>query len=179
MVEARKEWDALEQMLTNQGDDVRARSFKKPVLLVFLRHFGCTFCREALADIAKKRTVIEQGGVEIVFVHMADNETAERYFTRYRLEGVVHVSDPTCAFYAAFGLVKANMTQLFGLQFWIRGFQAGLLDGHGAGQVIGDGFQMPGVFVIRDGEIIERFVHKLPSDRPDYSRLLDCCGVED
>jgi hypothetical protein len=40
---------------------------------------------------------------------------------------------------------------------------------------MGDGFQMPGVFVITDGAIRESFIHKIVSDQPDYEDLLQCC----
>lgn len=177
MVSVNVEKEMLSQMITNEGESLSAISLEQPVLLVFLRHFGCTFCREALADIAEKRSVIESMGVRIVFVHMTKEDIAEKYFQRFDLSGATHISDPDCNYYAAFGLVKGNMTQLFGLQSWIRGFQAGVVDGHGIGPMLGDGFQMPGIFVIQDGSVKESFIHKLASDRPDYEGLAKCCAV--
>ncbi len=170
--------ELLKEMVTNEGASLKALSESKPVLLVFLRHFGCTFCREALADISEEREAIEASGSELVFVHMTDNEIAERYFNRYGLEGVQHISDPECKYYTEFGLVKGNFTQLFGLQSWIRGFSAGVVAGHGIGPQLGDGFQMPGAFVIQDGKIKNSFIHKLASDRVDYLGLVKCCEVE-
>lgn len=178
MVAVNVEQDLLKEMITSEGADLNDLSFRQPVLLVFLRHFGCTFCREALADIAQYRERIETTGAKIVFVHMTENEVAERYFNRYELPGIAHISDPECRFYTAFGLVKGNVTQLFGLQSWIRGFQAGIMEGHGIGPMLGDGFQMPGVFVIQEGKVKESFIHKLASDRPDYLELARCCGVD-
>ncbi len=169
--------DNLRNMRINTGETLFDVSCKSPVLLVFLRHFGCTFCREAMADLSKRRAAIEGSGTQLVFVHMADNETAERYFNRYDLSGVHHVSDPNCDYYIKFGLTKGNFNQLFGLQSWMRGFSAGVIKGHGIGAQLGDGFQMPGVFVLQDGKIIEQFIHKLSSDRPDYEKLVKCCGV--
>lgn len=168
----------MEEMITNEGLSLWDLTFKQPVMLVFLRHFGCTFCREALSDIARTRKRIESMGTQVVFVHMSDNKLAERYFNRYNLAGAPHISDPACQFYASFGLVKGNFTQLFGLQTWIRGFQAGVIRGHDMGLQLGDGFQMPGVFVIQCGEIRDAFIHKLSSDRPDYEDLVkNCCEV--
>ena len=170
----------FEEMKTNTGVSIKELSEENTVLLVFLRHFGCIFCREALADIAKQRPKIEELGSKLVFVHMTDNVVAERYFNRYDLEDVMHISDPQCKFYAHMGLVKGNFTQLFGLQSWIRGFSATVLDGIPVGlQQLGDGFQMPGIFVIKDGEVKESFIHKLASDRPNYENLVrECCAVE-
>jgi len=168
----------IEKMVTNTGATVFSLSSEQPVMLIFLRHFGCVFCREALADISKIKASIEATGVKIVFVHMSTEEIANRYFDRYNLDGAVHVSDPACQYYTNFGLVKGNFTQLFGLKSWIRGFQAGVLDGHGAGAQLGDGFQMPGVFIIQDGEVMGSFIHKLASDRPDYLKLSACCSMD-
>ncbi len=179
MAEKKVNANIIRQMKTNEGDSLGDLSDETTVFLVFLRHFGCTFCREALADIAKRRSNIEEKGIKLVFVHMTDHETAERYFDKYNLEGVPHVSDPECRFYQAFGLVKGNFTQLFGLQSWIRGFQVGVMEGHGVGPMLGDGFQMPGIFVIKDHKVKDSFIHKLASDRPDYDQLLEqCCEVE-
>lgn len=171
------EAELMEQMVANTGETLHEMSFNQPIMLVFLRQFGCTFCREALSDISKKRKEIEGMGTRLVFVHMTNFGIAERYFQRYELEGVTHISDPECKYYGAFGLVKNNITQLFGLQFFIRGFQAAVLEGHVPGPSIGDDFQMPGVFIIQDGEIRESFIHKLAYDRPNYMELAKCCTI--
>ncbi|MEM6771843.1 MAG: redoxin domain-containing protein, partial [Bacteroidota bacterium] len=119
---------ALNNMVTLNGVNVAELSHQQPVLLVFLRHFGCTFCREALKDLADRSQQIEGYGSKLVLVHMSDEQTAERYFSKYGLSGVAQVADPHCRFYQAFGLTKGTARQLFGLQSWIRGFQAGVLD---------------------------------------------------
>lgn len=170
----------LDKMVTVTGQSVIQLSRKQPVLLVFLRHFGCTFCREALADLAARRSELTKYNSQLVLVHMSDRETAERYFQKYQLGDTLHVSDPSCHFYRAFGLTKGSPKQLFGLQSWIRGFEAGVVKGHGVGtRQLGDGFQMPGVFVINDGQVAAAFVHKLASDRPEYVDLVkQCCAVE-
>jgi peroxiredoxin len=167
--------ETLQNMTTNIGKSVLEISARQPVMLIFLRHFGCTFCREALADISKKKKSIEESGFALVFVHMSDQATAELYFKKYHIPGAVHVSDPECRFYQSFGLAKGTFTQLFGLSAWIRGFESSVLKGNGIGPIMGDGFQMPGVFVITDGAIRESFIHKIVSDRPDYEDLLQCC----
>ncbi len=169
----------LSEMVTSAGLTVSALSHERPVMLVFLRHFGCTFCREALAEISAKRVEMERMGSTIVFVHMSDATTAERYFARYQMPGIAHVSDPECRFYRAFGLKKGTPRQLFGLQSWIRGFEAGVVEGHGIGPQLGDGFQMPGVFTIFRDEIKSSFIHKLASSRPDYVNLVqECCALD-
>ncbi len=168
----------MDSMMTNRGLSLRQESEAQPVMLIFLRHFGCTFCREALADISDLRKDIEQLGLKIIFVHMTDTETAGPFFQRFGLDGAEHISDPMCQYYAAFGLVKGSFRQLYGLRSWIRGFQSIVLEGNGYGAELGDGFQMPGIFIIHDGEVRGSFIHKLSSDRPDYLALAQCCLPE-
>lgn len=170
--------EIMQQMTTNAGSNLLELSQKQSVMLIFLRHFGCTFCRYGLAEISRKREAIEERGLKLVFVHMTTSDVAEEYFERYQIAEPTYISDPECDYYKAFGLTKGTFTQLFGLQTWIRGFQAGLVEGHGLGPKLGDDFQMPGVFVIQNGNIIESFIHKVASDQPDYDALLrNCCDV--
>lgn len=171
-----------EEMVTqNSGESLAQITAQQPVLLVFLRHFGCSFCREAIADIAKRRKRLENQGVRIVFVHMApEKETAEKFFRKYRLYPIDHISDPEKRFYQAFGLGRGTPTQLFGLMNWIRGFQAGVIEGHGFeyhNEDIGDGFQMPGVFVLQNGQVKHSFIHRHAWDRPDYEEIVNCCEL--
>ncbi|MCS6820743.1 MAG: SelL-related redox protein [Microscillaceae bacterium] len=158
---------------TNYGSRLIALTQEKPVLLIFLRHLGCTFCRETLSEIAEKRTEIEKQA-HIVFVHMADLETATAYFENYRLQGIEHISDVSCGLYRAFRLERGKFGQIFGLKAIWRGFQAGILKKHGIGKLIGDGFRMPGVFLVYQGEVLKEFIYQSVADRPDYQELATC-----
>ena len=139
-----------------------------PLLLVFLRHAGCTFCREAVADIAAQRKRIEAAGTRIAFVHMCCDTDSEDFFAKYGLAGIPRVSDPSRHIYRAFGLGRGGLVALFGPRVWWRGFHAGVLRGHGIGRLMGNGFQMPGVFLVRRGIIVRSFRHESSADRPDY-----------
>ncbi len=171
------EKEIMEQMRTNTGQHVAALSEKQPVMLIFLRHFGCTFCRAALAEISKKKSELEANGTHIVFVHMSTDDAADKYFKRYGLNDPIHISDPGCDFYQQFGLVKGNFNQLFGLSTWIRGVNEGVVKGHGIGKQLGDAFQMPGIFLIHHGKIKDQYIHRLASDKPDYIKLTECCAI--
>lgn len=163
----------------NSGKSLAQLADETPILLVFLRHFGCSFCREAMSDISKRRKRLEKSGLRIVFVHMApERAAAEKFFKKYKLLPVEHVSDPEKRFYSAFGLGRGTPAQLFGLMNWIRGFQAGVIEGHGFAyhtEDLGDGFQMPGVFVLHKGEIKHSYVHNHAWDRPDYEAIVSYC----
>ncbi len=167
--------EQLKNIVTNTGQSLYDLSLEQPVLFVFLRHFGCIFCREALDDVAEIQHTLKEKGVTIVFVHMSDVSTAAQFFDEYKIVDPIHVSDPECAIYSSFGLTKGSFSQLYGLKVWTRGLKAksrGLT--YNLTQ-IGDGFQMPGVFVIHNGKVQNSYVHNLISDRPDYIDLVSCC----
>jgi peroxiredoxin len=177
VVQRLKYMTAFSEIKTNTGESIQTISESKMVMLVFLRHFGCQFCRHAIDEISKIRAKLLQGGTEIVFVHMATHELADEYFQKFNLSGVQHVSDPECGLYADLGLVKGSTTQLFGLQSWYRGFTLISKYGSEIGSQLGDSFQMPGVFVIQNGKIKNSFIHRIVSDRPDYFKLIESCTV--
>ena len=168
----------LDSVITNTDEKLSDISDEQPVLLVFLRHFGCVFCKEALVDLSQLKDKIKSKGVRLIFVHMSENVVAEQYFTEYKLEGATHISDPEMELYREFGITKGSFTQLYGLQTWLRGFEVNK-QGHKLelSKKLGDSTQMPGIFLIHRSEIKERYIHNLPSDRPDYMKLLNCCAV--
>jgi peroxiredoxin len=143
-----------------------------PVLLVFLRHWGCTFCREALADLARRRAEIEENGTRLVLVHMGSEEAGRRFFAKHGLDGVASISDPQRALYRAFGLRRGTFGELIGPKVWLRGFQSAVLNRHGLGRLAGDAFQMPGAFLLFHGQVLRSFRHTSASDRPDYLALV-------
>lgn len=164
---------AINAMTTHKGNRLAEISQKQPVLLVFLRHLGCVFCREAMDDISKAREEIIQRNTRVIFVHMGTEEEALPLFERFNLQDAERVSDIEQKYYQAFGLVRARTGQLASFKVFLRSFQAGVGKGLGAGKVIGDGFQMPGVFVVHKGQKVGHYIHKDASDRPDYLALID------
>ncbi|MBK8506392.1 MAG: redoxin domain-containing protein [Saprospiraceae bacterium] len=169
--------DELEGIITNQGLSLYDISNDRPILLVFLRHLGCIFCREALKDISRHRQTNIDRDEEIVLVHMESLEVAERFFSKFDLQGCQHVEDMSQQLYRRFGLTRGSFSQLFGFKTMVRGFQAGISMDQFGGQPFGDAFQMPGIFVIHKGMIVSEYIHRTVSDRPDYQQLLDCCLV--
>lgn len=162
---------ALREAIDQDGTNLYEHSTSVPVLVVLLRHLGCTFCREALADLARQREEIEAAGVRPVLVHLGTESQAQPLFERYGLGDVTRVSDPQARLYRSLGLSRGSIGQLFGLQSWTRGLRAAILRRHGVGKLARDGFQMPRAFVVRDERVERAFVHQYSSDRPDYARL--------
>jgi peroxiredoxin len=168
----------LSLLKTNKGNNVKQLSEIQPILLVFLRHFGCVFCKESMYDIAKKSDVFKSENIKVVLVHMADYATAEEYLRKFNLTDTEHISDPDCKYYTAFGLVKGSFSQLFGFKTWVRGFELvankQLLSDS---KRIGDGLQMPGIFLIKNGAIAESFIHQSVADKPDFDTFIKGCQL--
>ncbi len=160
--------------VTNTGENLADLSQTRPLLVVFLRHSGCPFCREALAEIAEKRDTIQHAGVGIVLVHMYDDEFAANYFAKYGLDDLPRISDPECEVYRAFGLQRGSHRQVAGPRVWWRGMVATIFKRHGVGRMIGDVLQMPGAFMVHKGEIIRSFEYRTSADRPDYGEFATC-----
>lgn len=168
----------LSQMQTNTGKTLNVFTDENPVMLVFLRHFGCTFCREALNDISAQKEEIQANGTKIIFVHMTENNIADEYFEKFNLKGIPHISDKACKYYHRFGLFKGKFNQLFGLRTWVRGFSARQHGHGGVNKALGDDFQMPGIFIIHKDEVKDQYIHKYASDRPDYKAMVNrCCNI--
>ncbi len=159
------------EFVTNRGEDLAELAGNQKVMLVFLRHFGCTFCRETMSELAVKRRAIEADGVEIVIVHMVATHMAEEILNLYELDGVRHISDVNQELYKKYGLRKTTIKSLLGLPNWWRAFVAGLLKGHLIGKPAGDPFQMPGIFVLHKNRILNKFTYQYVSDRPDFIGL--------
>ncbi len=156
--------------ILNSEETLGGLSVKSKCLVVFLRHAGCTFCREAIGDLAKIKSELDSKGVAVVLVFQGQKEGVESLLRKYNLNGVFLISDPERNLYKAFDLKRGSLLQLFGAKVWWRGFQA-ILAGHGVGTLDGDGFQMPGAFVIKDKAIVRAFRHETAADRPEY------CGM--
>jgi peroxiredoxin len=161
---------ALFAAYTSQSGQTLATLAERPLFLVFLRHFGCTFCREAVADLAEKRHAIEGKGVPLAFVHLGTEEKARWFFKPYNMLDVPRFSDPDARLYQAFGLLRAELRQYLNSESILRMLGA-WFRGHFVGFPAGDIERMPGAFLIDRGEIQKAFRHKLVSDRPDYLSL--------
>ncbi len=155
------------------GTDLLEASRRQPQFLVFLRHFGCTFCREALSDLSTINDRLREVGTRLVLVHMSSEHEACDMFDSYGLPEVTAISDPDRVLYRAFALRRGTPAQLLGWSVWKRGWHAGVKEGHGIGWLRGDASQMPGAFVVASGRVVAQFIHETAADRPDYVDLAE------
>jgi hypothetical protein len=164
----------LEQYRTESGRSLLELLDESPLLLVFLRHFGCSFCRQTLEDVSKIRGTIEARGIRPVFVHLGSPERAKPYFDYYHLSDIERVSNPDASLYAqpVFSLTRKNVfTQFLIPRVW-KGWLQGALRKHGIGMIKEDADQMPGIFYLRDRAIVRAFRYRTIADEPDYMGLI-------
>ena len=166
--------DTLASIHTESGSNLLALAEASPVLLVFLRHFGCPFCRQMISDVAGLRGELETRGIRPVFVHQGTPEVAKATFDYYRMGDVERIHDPQAAIYRHPAFMLGRMSparQMLKPAVWL-GWLKGTVRKYGIGEVQGDSAQMAGVFFLQGAKIVRKFIHRSMADQPDYLRLV-------
>jgi len=159
---------------TESGATLLELTEASPVLLVFLRHFGCSFCRQAISDVAELRGEFDRRGVRPVFVHLGTPERAKPFFDYYGIGDVERISDPEATIYKhpEFALERVHPAlSLLQPKVWM-GWLKGAIFRHGIGKIEEDGHQMPGIFFLKGTTIVRRFRYRTIADEPDYLKLV-------
>jgi len=170
--------DATTQLLasihTESGANLLELAKASPVLLVFLRHFGCSFCRQAISDVADLSAELRRSNVRAVFVHLGTPERAKPFFDYYGIGDVERISDPEATIYQnpVFQLSrKSPWLSLIQPSVW-SAWLKGTIFKHGIGKIEEDGHQMPGIFFLKDAKIVRQFRHRTMADEPNYLKLI-------
>jgi AhpC/TSA antioxidant enzyme len=148
---------------------------ERPTLLVFLRHFGCPFCKETIASL---RDVSQRvaGYPSVLFFYQGSPTEGRAFMRRYWPEARA-VADPDMAFYDGLGVGRGGLLQMFHpgvIPALVRAGANGHLGGEGSG---GDARRMPGLFVARGGEILWSHRARHQADHPEFERIPQLAGV--
>ncbi|MGN6544345.1 MAG: SelL-related redox protein [Aureliella sp.] len=163
---------ALADARTQSGQSLAELSAQSPVLLVFLRHSGCPYCRQTLSDLGRLRSQLDSTHTQLVIVHQDTPERGAAWIAKYGLGDCQQISDPDNHLYAQFELGKASWWDLVGPHTWWPGFKATMLQMHGVSKIVGDIKQLTGAFLVRDGKVVKAFRQRYSSDRPDYASMV-------
>lgn len=129
---------------------------RQPIVLVFVRHSGCTLCLDQSVVLREAYPEIQAAGAEVVLVTMDNPEHLHAFKERWQLPFVC-LSDPGQVGYRAFQCPRGNWLAVAGPAMWWRAIKS--LFRHGAGFIRGDPMQLPGSFVIdREGRL--QFAHR-------------------
>lgn len=137
-------------------------------LLVFLRHFGCVFCRETLADLREVAEADESFPDVIFFAQASPRES--RVFLRRYWPGARAISDSEQVFYDGFGIGRANKFILLSPKFFAAKRRANA-KGHEGGPISGDIWRMPAAFVVEGDRVLWGYEPKHPGDHPDFESI--------
>jgi peroxiredoxin len=166
--------DLLASSTTAAGTSLATLATRGPVLLVFLRHFGCPLCQEMVADAAARRSAMTASGTTVVFVHMHPEAQAAAFFARFGASDLERVSDPSRTLYRAFGLPRVVPSSWFSLAT-LRSYFRSIVGGHHLpGYVGGDVGQASGVVRLVGGRIERVDVPAGMTVRADFDDLLTC-----
>ncbi len=127
----------------------------RPTLLVMLRHLGCPFCREWLAELRQAGSTDPSFPATLYF-HLGNKEQGDAFFSAQAPEARA-IADPKGYFYNALGVPKAPKRQLLDPRVWACGIRASR-GGHKAGRPVGDPFVMPGLFLVEGDRVTWSFI---------------------
>ena len=137
-------------------------------LLVFLRHFGCIFCRETLGDL-RALCEADEGFPRPLFFFQG-SPAEGRAFLRRTWPTARAVSDPNAELYDGFGVGRGGLMKMFGPGVW-SGRSRAATKGHSNGERVGDVWRMPGVFIARGASLVWAHEYAHAADHPDFGRL--------
>lgn len=138
------------------------------VILHFLRHLGCLYCKQSVVDLHEVVTQSKRFP-PLYFVHQSPVDVANAFFETH-FPGAPHISDPTLKLYNLFGIKRLNPLQLFNPLQIAKGATA-FFKGHRQTQTQGDDFVLSGTFLFFDGKLKWHYRANYAGDDPDWSRF--------
>lgn len=142
----------------------------RTVVLVFVRHFGCLFCRQQIAGLRPYLDRIHARGAELIVIGQGSIEEARMFRDEEKL-AVPLLTDPTRQSYCALQMRRGLASVLSpgaltrGVHAWRAGFRQS--------PVAGDPLQQGGVVVIAPGgEERFRFISRHAGDHPTPVQIL-------
>ena len=164
------------KLMDTSGKPVKLSSLwvKKPLLLGFARHFGCTQCKEMLEEILEGKSRIQAAGLGIAIIMQGTPEESAKFAAEFA-PGLKVLADPERLAYSAYGLERGNLFQTFlNPRVWSavsrsrkKGYK---VEPPPEGQ---DALQMSGTFIIStEGKIELPYYYDDISDHPPLDLLL-------
>lgn len=149
------------EVTLSSGEKVPLKSLYEGqrLALIFLRHFGCVFCREHVGQLRRSPEL------NIAFVTLGTPEQTEEF--REKMSSPhKFISDPQKELHKLFDLHQGGLAQILNPHVLVRGLNA-LLKGYLQGKPTHDPMQLPGVFLIeKDGSVTWQQRGKDIADNP-------------
>jgi peroxiredoxin len=179
------------QVLDHRGHSIDVPSLwrTRRILLVFLRHFGCRFCKQQVQSLKAVASRLREAGTDIVLISLGTPGQISRFREEMQLTDEMEIyvdSKPDAPVaHAAFklrsshDLVANPSTQALGQKALDQGFTDGGYGDGGTftspvGPYTGDVFQIGGVFILGEGNLCEfAFRSKHAGDHPTSAAILE------
>jgi peroxiredoxin len=154
------------------GRSIRLGSLwtSRTTVLVFVRHFGCVFCRQQVGELLAFLDRIRAAGAELVIIGNGSIEDARAFRDERRLT-VPLFTDPACESYCALDM-RSGVATVMRPSVFLRSLKA-LARGYRQATVAGSPLQQGGVVVIDPGGAERyRYVSQTAGDHPLPSAIL-------
>jgi hypothetical protein len=142
----------------------------RPAVIVWLRHFGCVFCREQVAEIRATRGEIEALGGGIAFVGNGTARAAAWFQQRFAPDSTV-LTDPDLVSYKAIG-ARSGLLSTLGPGAWGAGIRA-FRSGARQSTTKGHAYQQGGLVVIAPRtKVLYQQISRAAGDHAPVSEVL-------
>jgi len=137
-------------------------------LLVFLRHFGCIFCRETVADL-RSAAEADRDYPDVLFFFQGSAVEGRAFLRRY-WPGARAVADLDLELYEGMGIRRASLLEALGPPVLLARNRA-RRKGHSNGERSGDIWRMPGIFAVSGDRVLWSHRPRHAADHPDFQRI--------
>ena len=165
------------ELLNTAGKTVSLSSLwkKRPLILAFTRHFGCTQCKEMLDELVEGKERIEEAGLGIAVVTQGSPGATDLFMKQYAPD-LLALCDPERMAYHAYGLERGTIFQTVLHPQVIRSVKESAKKGYKLEQPPEgqDAMQMSGTFIINQkGRVLLPLYYDNIADHPALDLLLE------
>lgn len=144
-----------------------------PLVIAFMRHFGCTFCREHLEHLKGSYEEIRAAGGDVVAIFQYGAQATDDYRASRKLPFEC-VGDPLRAAYAALDIRRGRGRELYGWGVIKRVIPAVRTAGGTRKPEGADITQLPGTFVVApNGRLALAHYSRNAADNPSMEQVLN------
>lgn len=158
-----------------RGADVRLGDLwsEHAVLLAFMRHYGCTFCRDQAVGLSGVASDLERAGAPLTLIGQGTPGNAAAFRERFGLD-VDLLADTDRLAYRAVGARRVGAGKLIGPRMLARGAARMLRSGVVQGRTVGHPAQLGGLLLVRpSGEVAWSHLSGDASDYPPAEEVLE------
>jgi hypothetical protein len=141
----------------------------KIVIVHFLRHLGCIYCKHAVDQLYKISTQ-NPGFPPIIFVHQSPLEVGETFFEKH-FPGASHISDPELSLYNLFGIQSLNGLHYFDPRMILKGIKL-TFQGYSNRLGMGNMRLLSGTFLFLNGKLVWQHRAKRAGEEPNWKKVI-------